>query len=179
MEARFINRYTSNDKMLKEYINKVLLRKINIVGITIAVIGAVNTALSLYRADDFWVGLYGGCTLVCLLTLIISPWLSLRQFKETERRIHNGKKYETEIRFGDKIEIEEGTFSLTLEHSQITDIYFLKNIIVFKFGKQNSIILVPDGFVKGTLDEFCEYISSEYAGKIKGSIKNLKTAGEK
>ena len=54
MEARFINRYTSNDKMLKEYINKVLLRKINIVGITIAVIGAVNTALSLYRADDFW-----------------------------------------------------------------------------------------------------------------------------
>ncbi len=86
--------------------------------------------------------------------------LTIRQLKENNKRLLNGKDYEAIIQFGDNIKINQGTFSLTIEYNQILKIHELKHSYVLMFAKSSGIILDPAGFTIGDFSTFKEFIGS-------------------
>jgi len=161
MNIQFENRYFASNQMLSEYVHKIICRKLKLAGI---IISAVNLALlifTLHNNGDALSLVLGLCVLTGLLVVIFVPILTLKQFKESNRRIHNDKISQSVIRFGDNISISEGTFSLSIEYSQILKTYILKHSYVLMFGKNNGILVDPKHFTIGNADDFIGFIESK------------------
>lgn len=67
--------------------------------------------------------------------------------------------------------MQEGKFSIDIDYSKITKIYYLKYSYVLMFTTANSIILKYDSFTKGNFEDFKEFIK-ENCKKAKIIIKN-------
>ncbi len=80
--------------------------------------------------------------------------------KREWEKLHNGKRYETVVRFGEAITMEEGACAITVEYGQIERIYYLEHACVLMFGRRNGILLDPKGFTEGSFTEFKEFIES-------------------
>lgn len=161
MDIQFENKYFATDKMLSEYVLKVLLKKQRTTAIVFSVIAGITLLFTLYRSSYVLSAMLGVCLLLMLSVAIFSPILAIRQIKESTKRINNGQKYETVVKFGDNISISEGTFSLTVEYSQILKIHHLQHSYVLMFGKHNGIILSPNHFTLGTFEDFKVFIEQK------------------
>lgn len=153
----FENRYYTTQEIYKEYVRKVLCRRIFRLGGIFFVIGAVAMILSLqeYTVNAAMVGT---ALFVIVFTMLLGPKLMLKQLMDVKKRLHNGESPETIISFGDDIKINEGKQSLSIEYSQITNIYRMKTCSVLMFTKQNGVIYLEDKFTKGNAKEFEEFI---------------------
>lgn len=160
MELKFENRYFSTNEMLSEYVNKVLCKKIKLQGTILLVISFIMFILTWLQKDYPLSAVFGTCSFITLFVTVLSPFLLLKQLKQHNARIHNGKEPETIIQFGDHITITEGTFSLTLEYNQILKRYSLKHSYILMIGAKNAIILSPDHFTIGSFDAFIPFIES-------------------
>lgn len=67
--------------------------------------------------------------------------------------------------------MQEGKFSIDIDYSKITKIYYLKYSYVLMFTTANGIILKYDSFTKGNFEDFKEFIK-ENCKKAKIIIKN-------
>lgn len=148
------NRFLTNDYMLKEYTLKVLCKNILIYGSIVTLIGFFVFLNSLQKGHYMQVGLYGGATFICLITTIFSPYVTYKQLKISNFNIHNGKTPETVVIFDDKIYFYEGSFSIDIEYSQIKKLYKLKSCYILMFGKANGIVINPNTFINGTIEDF-------------------------
>lgn len=160
MNLKFENRYFASDEMLSEYVRKVLCKNVTSFGVIVFVWALIMLMITLYDRDYTYAAIFGTSLFILFPVILLTPFLTLRQLKESSRRIHNGKKYESIIQFGDKITLLEGTFSLTLEYAQILKIYALKHSYILMFGKSNAILLRRDGFTIGSFEEFVPFIQS-------------------
>lgn len=161
MEIKFENRYIVTDEMLSEYVYKVLCRRIQRMSIAIFILSLIMLLFTVSDGDGVLSAVFGVCLVIAVTELLAVPPAMIRQLKENGRRIHNGKSYESVILFGDKISITEGTFSLTVEYSQIIKIYYLKHSCALMFGKSNGILLSLNGFTAGSFEEFQEFIEQK------------------
>jgi hypothetical protein len=161
MDILFEKKYRQTDQMLSEYVHKVICRKLKWSGTILTLVSLVFLLFTLYRGDNAMSMLFGICGAIMLFVVLFAPPLTIRQIQESSRRIHNGNHYETVVSFGDNISIEEGTFSLTVEYSQIQSIHSLKYSYVLMFGKNNGIMVSPEAFTKGSFDDFVRYIHSK------------------
>ena len=57
--------------------------------------------------------------------------------------------------------INEGKVHLEFEYNQITKILQTKNFIVLKTSEQSAILVLKDGFLKGTENEFLKFIEEK------------------
>lgn len=156
--CHFESRYYSTDQMRSEYVHRILCRKIFLFGTLISLVALVFAILSWREQDRVFFTLFGVCFLIVFLTMLLTPPLVLRQLKESDRRLHNGQKFETIVQFGDRILIREGTFSLACTYDQIIKIRPLKHAYVLMFGPRNAIMVSPEHFTVGTFDEFQTFI---------------------
>lgn len=157
---KFENSYYMTDDMTKEYVNAILCRKIRILG---SAVSAASILMCIFVAvtsqNPIGLGIYGTCFVVSFAAMFLSPPLMRRELKETERRLHNGKKCQTTVTFyDDSIQMSEGTVSMTFTYDQIQKVRRLKQSIVLMIGKNNAILLKPDGFKTGNEDEFLSFI---------------------
>jgi hypothetical protein len=81
-------------------------------------------------------------------------WSSMRNGKKQ----NDGVIPETVITFGESIELHEGMVHITVEYSKIIRVVRLKHSYMLMIGKRNGVILDPDGFTKGTFEEFKQFI---------------------
>lgn len=153
----FENRYYTTQEIYKEYVRKVLCRRILRFGSVFSVIGAIAVVLSL-QENTVNAAIVGTALFVILFTMIIGPKLMLKQLMDVKNRLHNGEIVETIVSFGDDIKINEGKQSLTIEYSQITHIYKMKTCSALMFTKQNGIIFLEDKFTKGNAKDFEAFI---------------------
>ena len=142
MEKQFENRYFPNDKMLLEYINKVICKNQKIMFTVLSVLAYAEIAVVSYRGiylKIVWLALLGVILLALLAGVFLNPVFVLRQVKENAKRLHNGRECESAISFGNNIALSEGTVSFTIEYSQIIKIHQLKHSYVLMFGKRTAI----------------------------------------
>jgi len=161
MNILFENKYFTNHKMLSEYVHKIICRKIKLAGIIVSAVTLVLLIITLYDDDSALSLVLGICFLMALSVVIFVPILTLRQFKESNRHIHNDKTFESVIKFGDNISISEGAFHLSIEYSQILKIYIFKHSYVLMFGKNNGILIDPMNFTIGNAEDFTGFIESK------------------
>ncbi len=148
------NRFFSTDEMLKEYIRRVIYRKIFLLGGIFALLALVMLLVTWRDGEPVFMAIFGICLFIILAILIFSPSLTLRQVKEDNRRLHNGQTYESVVRFGDRILTQEGTFSFACDYSQIVRLHKLSHCWVLMFGPRNGILLDPTHFTTGDPDGF-------------------------
>ncbi|MTK07851.1 MAG: YcxB family protein [Hungatella sp.] len=163
MNILYENRYDTDDKMLSEYVHKVLCKRIYFMGAVFAPIAFIMIGITMMKKDYIQVAVFGVCLFILIFTILITPPLTIRQLKESNKRLLNGKDPEAVIQFGDNIKINQGTFSLTMEYNQILKIYELKHSYVLMFAKSSGIILDPAGFTIGDFNSFKEFIKAKTA----------------
>ena len=160
MEPKFENRYYSNKQMMAEFGRKY----------------AVGPKLS--RVIAFWV-LYIFVLVPVLLApdqfdsslrvvlVVLGPVMLavafLPQFYAWSA-IRNSKKQnddvlpETLITFGETIELHEGMVHITVEYRKIQRVIHLKHSYMLMIGKRNGVMVAPNGFTKGTFEEFKQFL---------------------
>ena len=95
------NRFFSTDEMLKEYIRRVIYRKIFLLGGIFALLALVMLLVTWRDGEPVFMAIFGICLFIMLAILIFSPSLTLRQVTEDNRRLHNGQTYESVVRHPD------------------------------------------------------------------------------
>jgi len=160
MDLKFENRYFLTDEILAEYVHKVLCRRMRFWGLIIVAAALIMLIVTLSDGEFTLAAVFGTCLFIAGSVVIFAPSLTLKQLKETGRRIHNNEKFETVVQFGDHIAMSEGTFSLTVEYAQIVKIYSLQHSYILMLGKSNAVMIRPDGFTTGSFEEFVPFIQS-------------------
>ena len=159
--VEFENRYYEDEKMTEVYVRRILCGRVRRYGLACTVLGTVMLAVYMVEQNYIWIGIDAAALIVSVAVMLLTPVYTLRQMREHERRIHNGKQVETVITFGDKIQVVEGSLALAVEYSQIMKVYDWEKMYVLMISRQNVIIIHPDGFVKGSLDEFRGFIKDK------------------
>lgn len=148
------NRFFCTDEMLKEYIRRVIYRKIFLPGGIFALLALVMLLVTWQGGEPIFTAVFGICLFIILAVLLFSPSLTFRQLKEDNQRLHNGQTFESVVRFGDRILMQEGTCSFACDYSQILRLHKLSHCWVLMFGPRNGIMIVPDHFTIGDSETF-------------------------
>ena len=85
-------------------------------------------------------------------------WLTMRATKKQ----NDDQQPETVITFGETIELREGMVHLTIEYRKIVRVLRLKHSYMLMMGKHNGVMLDPNGFTKGTFEEFKQFLRAKY-----------------
>ena len=154
MDVRFENRLTGNKEMALEFYGKLLYRNRRLY---YAILSIANLYLlwSFLRAGNtFWTVSTVVFALYLLFMAMAIPRMAFRRSKKNSLSMNRGKEIEQVVRFGDNIAISADTSSVTLEYSQISRMIRLKHSLILQFGKNQYILLSPDGFTLGNPDDF-------------------------
>ncbi len=157
----FINEYTMNKQLYKEYVYQYLRKNIIIVNLILSLVLFVE---SFFVYED----LYARCiclgvgVMVIVLTLI-DQIIVVNNFMRNSKVLGNNKIQKTSVKFDENIVMDEGKSHLEFEYSQIKKISETKNFIILKLAKTSSILVYKNGFAEGTEKEFIEFIN----GKIR------------
>lgn len=157
MSMVFENRFYTTREMYKEYVRKVLCRRIYIFGTIFSVIAALTLISSIHESQTL-AAVEGVCLFTLLSVIIITPGKVLKQLLETDRQLHNGENPECVVTFGENISMTEGKQTLTIEYAQIVNIYRMKTCSVLMFTKQNGIIYLEDRFTVGNNTDFNDFL---------------------
>lgn len=153
MDYKFENRYYDNDEMIKEYISKIITGKISLVGMGTFIFSLIFSVI-MYKTNDYvLMAIVGTAGLISFVAAIFTPILTFKEIKKSSKAL-NSENHENIVRFGNDITIEQGKAKITVEYNKIFKTHNLKHSYVLQFGKQNSILIVPDKFTKGNFEEF-------------------------
>ncbi|MGI5825404.1 MAG: hypothetical protein ACOX7J_07520 [Bacillota bacterium] len=155
----FENRYQTTRELLEIYTKEILAKRFQKQFWILVIIFALLTIPGIVTQDYIIAVLAAAGFVVTLALTVFFPRLMFRQMEKIQHKIHNGKKPNTVVEFGDSIHLQEGKCEIALEYPQITEIYFLSQIYVLMFEKSNGIMLKNDAFVKGTAEDFRIFIT--------------------
>ena len=106
--------------------------------------------------DIIWVRLLL-FTLALLLYSVFIPqinaFFAMRNYKKDTSGNSTYK-----IAFGEQIEVTQGTIKATWEYSDICEVYHLKHSYELVKTKRLGLIVDPNGFTKGSFDEFKQFL---------------------
>ena len=153
----FENRFYTNKEIYKEFVNKVLCRKIYIIGLIIFVLALIMCIISI-KENTVVATMEGVAAFIALFVVILSPKMTLSKYLELDSKLHNGEHPETIVTFWDKITLKEGKQIISIDYFQITNYYRLETCSVLMFSSQNGIIFVEDKFTKGKKEDFEKFI---------------------
>lgn len=157
MENLFENEYLMERKYYKEYILNVLCKKIIITGLLVMIFGLIFTVF--VGLEDAKIVLTAA--IIAGTASILTPVVTIKQLEDTEKRLNNGKIEKTKVIFSDNIVMDEGKVHLEFEYNQITKIVETKSFIVLRLSENSAILVLKDGFVKGTQEEFSKFINEK------------------
>lgn len=157
MENLFENEYLMERKYYKEYVLNVLCKKIIITGLLVMIFGFIFTVF--VGLEDAKIVLTAA--IIAGIASILTPVVTIKQLEDTEKRLNNGKIEKTKVIFSDNIVMDEGKVHLEFEYNQITKIIEIKSFIVLRLSENSAILVLKDGFVKGTQEEFSKFINEK------------------
>lgn len=159
MESRFEIRYTTNQKILREFYRKIGTGpRYPIVIAELAffaglIFYSASQGILAEVADTFTL-----CGLVFLL-LFFLPWYISWNALRTSKRNNDGVIPETRITVkDDRIDVDEGWVHFTLEYRKFRRVVHLKHSYVLMIGRRSGLMIDPDGFTKGTFAEFKQFL---------------------
>ena len=158
MEPRFENRYFSQPKMLAEFARKYSMGPswpaliafwISYVVLLAVAIWASLSTTSFVLIIGFGIG---------MLYVAFLPQIFVKSSFRNAKKQNDGVLPETVTTFGDTIEIHEGMLHMSIEYRKIVKVLHLKHSYMLMLGKRNGVMLDPNGFTKGTFEEFKQFL---------------------
>ena len=172
-------RFKADDSVIKEFVNKVLARKLISQGIFMFVIAIIFMALSTRGNHSMLTGVYIVVALVSLFSVFYAPKKMMANFKKSDKAFFNGKADETIIRFDDKITVTEEPAQVSFTYEQVEKIMVYNIICVLMVSKSNGIVIKKDGFGEKSFDEFLAFINEKCVNKNKQCEDAKREAAEK
>lgn len=157
----FINEYTMNKQLYKEYVYQYLRKNIIIVNLILS-LGLFVESFFVYE-DLYARYICLGVGVMVIVFTLIDQIIVVNNFMKNSKVLGNNKIQKTSVKFDENIVMDEGKNRLEFEYSQIKKISETKNFIILKLAKTSSILVYKNGFVEGTEKEFIEFIN----GKIR------------
>ena len=157
MNEMFENEYMMESKYFKEYVYNVLCKKTIIIGLIVMIIGILFYIFVGKEKATIVIT----AAIIAGIVLILTPIITTKQLEDAEKRLNNGTIEKTNVKFSNNIVMNEGKVHLEFEYNQITNIVQTKNFIVLKTSEQSAILVLKDGFLKGTEIEFLKFIEEK------------------
>ena len=154
MEPLLEQEYTTGRRMLTEFYRKIALGPRPA---TTAVIAAVFALVCLYAVSaGIWEDIRGFyyCMLALEAVIFFLPNLTVWNILRTTRKRNDGQIPVTRVRLGEAaVQLLEGMVQITTPYSKICRVVKLKHSYVLMLDQRSGILLAPDGFTKGSLEE--------------------------
>jgi hypothetical protein len=159
MEPRFEVRYFTTRKMITEFARK------HSVGPRWPLMIAFWSIYILFLLIPLLVGALGKMQEIMIIALGIimlylgfMPHIYAGSTLRAVKKQNDGIMPETVITIGDTIELREGMIHITVEYRKLVKVFRLKHSYVLMMGKRNGVMLDPNGFTKGTFEEFKQFL---------------------
>ena len=165
METLFENVYVSDKKMMREFFRKYSVGPRPVISIITGILMLIELpalVVGIMLRQDVW--LLATMYLVLIVVQFfpnLFAWSSLRN----ARKQNDGVMPETRVVFtGEDIQMFEGMVHLTVEYRKITRGVRLKHSYALMTGKRNAVLLKPDRFTKGNLEELRRFLREKCPG---------------
>ena len=161
METTFENRYYPRFSMMEEYyrsygtgprISTVFVAVVALIGIT-----AFCAAQGILDQMKWLLIFVAVMDIIVFFFPNLAAWTSIRNAKKQ----NDGVQPEVAVTFGENIELREGMVHITMEYRKIIRVVRLKHSYILMTGKRSGVILDPNGFTKGTFEEFKQFIRNK------------------
>ena len=165
MEALSENTYICDKKMMREFYRKYSVGPTPIISIVTAVLMVIELpalVVGIMLRRDVW--LLAVMYLVFILVQFfprLFTWANLRNAKKQ----NDGVMPQTRVVFTDEnIQMFEGMVHLTVEYRKITKAIRLKHSYALMTGKRTAVLIKPDRFTKGSLEELRRFLGEKCPG---------------
>lgn len=155
MEYTFENQYTMNKSWYFEYVSLVLFKG----PLLVCLLFVFFSILFMFLKGQ----IFDILIFFILFVLFFSYFLLTKTVKsliEVSKRLNNGVIKKTVVHFGEHIEMDEGIAHLEFQYSQIKDVVKTKNFIVLKLSCDSAILVLKNGFTRGSEKDFLEFIQT-------------------
>ena len=159
MGELFENRYYTTHNMMAEFARKYSIGpRWPVAAVTFLVYAFV--AIPAFAAPDTFSEIMPALTVMGVAMVVVLPlphwytWATLRGIKKQ----NDGQQPEAVITFGETIELREGMVHITLEYRKLVRVVRLKYSYMLMIGKRRGLMLDPNGFTKGTFEEFKQFL---------------------
>lgn len=155
---KFENRYYADYTVIREYTKHVFCKTTRIMGMILMIVSMCGFGLSLFAGYTVSKSVLFICCFLGGLMIYCYYFLVLRAMTKQSDNLHGGTLPEMIIKFGDRIELNEGNVQMEFDYKQIIKVHNLPNLYALMIDKNQSIIVAKGGFVKGTKEEFEKFI---------------------
>ena len=158
MDVQFEIRYTPTHKLLAENIRKYGAGPRIPTVIVCSVLFAV-VILYLCMAG-FWEDMRGFVITMFIVEIIVFfiPHIMAGLRCRTAKKLNKGIAFEAVVTVSENIEYAEGPWSAHHEFAELTGAVRLKYSYKLRFTERKSLLIDPDGFTKGTFNEFKQFL---------------------
>ena len=157
MEPYFEICFTPTYSMVKENNAKTSFLRIPVLILTAAT-ALYNTVFAMVNGVLDRVVLHIMVLWVLFIVFLFLPHLTTCLAMRNVKKLNDGVMPEGVLSFGDTIHYHEGVADLTLQYRQVVRAKHLKHSYKLWFGKRTAIIFDPNGFTKGTFEEFKQFM---------------------
>ena len=164
METSFEVKYYENHKMIAEFARKHSIGPRPPVLLGFGVFYFVFLVLSIQRGVLCERGYMLLVLGICMLVFAFLPHLYAWSLIKNAKKQNDGVLPQTIVFFGDTIEMHEGMVHLTIEYRKIVRTIRLQNSYMLMLGKRNGVMLDPNGFTKGSFEEFKQFLRTKCPG---------------
>lgn len=162
MDALFVNRYLPTIKLFETFYKKTSQKYSRVVGIIgLALVAVAFMTLYSFGGINYLMGavsLFG--VLLCFALIFFHKIMAYSAMRRT-MKAHDGKILQTTVTFSDKITMREGTDTVSVKYSELTDVIDCGSLIALMAGKANGIIVKKDGFITGDVKSFLDFIEKK------------------
>lgn len=158
MIAKYENRYTLSQGMIKEYLEVVALKKTYNIIFTIMVADIAITLLFFLSNNYFLAKLFLTILVLISLSVIFLPRISYNKYIKNYDQSHDNHRYESIVEIGDMVRITEGKYIKNFKFSDIDKIYFLNQISVIIMSDESVIFLGVQKFSIGNYSDYKNYM---------------------
>lgn len=152
----FENQYELNKTIIKEYVYKILCKKIIFIGYLIFVLGLLIGLL--IKVNNLKIAVLG-ISFIALFSAIFIPFKAIRDIETNTKNLHQGNFELTIIKFDDVITFDEGDTHLEFQYHDLQSLIETDNLIAIKLSFFSYIVLNKQGFVVGDLSDFLIFIN--------------------
>lgn len=158
MNILYENRYFGTKRMAKEYVSKVICRRLLRACAVIMFFSIVLMSFAKLSNAFGIVGILAGCLITTLTVAFIAPIYTTRKLIKYHMQLNNGEKEECLVQFGDEIYMKDIDGERIIYYSQIVSIYDLRNSYILMLNNKKGIMISKESFTAGDLNTFKGFI---------------------
>lgn len=160
MDILFENRYYTTKKMMTEFGRKYAVGPRKPLMIIFWTVFAIALIPAIVAPEVFEMDYWEKILMMGAVMLAVSfmPQFYAWSVMKSSKKQNDGVVPEVIITFGESIKLHEGMVDVTVEYRKIQKVVRLKHSYMLMIGKRNGLMLRPDGFTKGTFEEFKQFL---------------------